>query len=97
VWSVFLTPVKKQQALGHVYPCGYCADTTSGEMIVNPPRVRSRAEFALWMCKLHNEVTVFEFLSLPHPASFLASRSKYMKTTCGFERVITLFRLFRAG
>ena len=43
-------------AFGHVYPCGYCADTTSGEMRVNPPRTGSRVEFAQWMCELHNEV-----------------------------------------
>ena len=45
-----VAPSSKQQeemrtfmhTLGRVYPCGYCADTTSDEMIRNPPRVRRR-------------------------------------------------------
>jgi FAD-linked sulfhydryl oxidase len=36
--------------------CRYCADRTSDEIEVNPPRVASQPEFALWMCELHNEV-----------------------------------------
>lgn len=47
---------KFMQTLGRVYPCGYCADTTSDEIIRNPPRTVSRAEFTQWMCELHNEV-----------------------------------------
>eukprot|EP00038_Savillea_parva_P027618 m.60646 g.60646 ORF g.60646 m.60646 type:complete len:164 (+) comp7966_c0_seq1:71-562(+) len=38
------------------YPCGYCADTTSEEMVRNPPRTETRQEFAQWMCEIHNEV-----------------------------------------
>lgn len=38
------------------YPCGYCADTTSQELIRNPPRLQSRADFQQWMCEIHNEV-----------------------------------------
>lgn len=34
----------------------YCADRTSDEIEVNPPRVASQQEFAQWMCELHNEV-----------------------------------------
>jgi FAD-linked sulfhydryl oxidase len=41
---------------GRFYPCGYCADTTSEEMVRNPPRVASRAELSQWVCELHNEV-----------------------------------------
>ena len=43
-------------AYARFYPCGYCADTTSDEMVRNPPRTQSRVEFALWMCEIHNEV-----------------------------------------
>lgn len=39
-----------------VYPCGYCADTTSEEMVRHPPRVESRHEFQQYMCEIHNEV-----------------------------------------
>eukprot|EP00039_Didymoeca_costata_P020945 m.342909 g.342909 ORF g.342909 m.342909 type:complete len:160 (-) comp22012_c0_seq1:73-552(-) len=41
---------------GRMYPCGYCADTTTQEMIRNPPRTQSRHEFSQWMCEIHNEV-----------------------------------------
>lgn len=43
-------------ALGRVYPCGYCADRTSEEMVVNPPRTQNQTVFAQWMCEIHNEV-----------------------------------------
>eukprot|EP00041_Stephanoeca_diplocostata_P009797 m.152958 g.152958 ORF g.152958 m.152958 type:complete len:189 (+) comp17902_c0_seq2:278-844(+) len=38
------------------YPCGYCADTSTQDMLRNPPRTASRQEFATWMCEIHNEV-----------------------------------------
>lgn len=58
------TPTKSYQedmksfilAYARFYPCGYCADTTSQEMIRNPPRLETRKEFQLWMCEIHNEV-----------------------------------------
>ena len=39
-----------------LYPCGYCADTTTQEMSFNPPRTGSRAELSQWLCEIHNEV-----------------------------------------
>ncbi|GAB5372314.1 hypothetical protein AAMO2058_001654600 [Amorphochlora amoebiformis] len=39
-----------------LYPCGYCADTTSQEISFNPPRVESREDLSLWLCEIHNEV-----------------------------------------
>lgn len=39
-----------------LYPCGYCADMTSDEMIRKPPQVQSRQAFQFWMCGIHNEV-----------------------------------------
>lgn len=74
-----MTPTDAQQremksfmlTLGRVYPCGYCADTTSGEMKVNPPRVGSRAEFTQWMCELHNEVCRHSDLSHTTHRSFV--------------------------
>ncbi len=41
-----------------VAPCRarYCADTTSNEMVRNPPRVGSRRELTTWLCEIHNEV-----------------------------------------
>ena len=38
------------------YPCLYCRDRTMEEVERNPPRVRSRAELAVWLCEVHNEV-----------------------------------------
>ena len=38
------------------YPCGYCSDMTVQEMHRNPPKLRNRNEFAIWMCQIHNEV-----------------------------------------
>lgn len=42
--------------MARTYPCGYCADTTSDEMVRNPPRVANRKELAQWLCEIHNEV-----------------------------------------
>lgn len=42
--------------MGRVYPCGYCADTTTQEITRHPPEVGSRDDLTQWMCQLHNEV-----------------------------------------
>eukprot|EP00465_Bigelowiella_longifila_P007552 CAMPEP_0185261746 /NCGR_PEP_ID=MMETSP1359-20130426/10073_1 /TAXON_ID=552665 /ORGANISM="Bigelowiella longifila, Strain CCMP242" /LENGTH=189 /DNA_ID=CAMNT_0027848469 /DNA_START=125 /DNA_END=694 /DNA_ORIENTATION=+ len=39
-----------------LYPCGYCADTTTQEISFNPPRTSSREELSTWLCEIHNEV-----------------------------------------
>lgn len=57
-------PTKAQQddmrqyitAYARWYPCGYCADRTSDEMVRKPPRVESQQAFSYWMCEIHNEV-----------------------------------------
>lgn len=40
------------------YPCGYCAAHLRQEMVRDPPDVSSRAGFAAWMCRMHNEVNM---------------------------------------
>jgi mitochondrial FAD-linked sulfhydryl oxidase len=44
------------RSVARFFPCGYCADKTEEEIARNPPRTRSQAELAVWLCTLHNEV-----------------------------------------
>jgi FAD-linked sulfhydryl oxidase len=47
---------KMIETVGRLYPCGYCADTTSEEIRRNPPDTSSQKAFSYWVCELHNEV-----------------------------------------
>lgn len=40
----------------HVYPCFWCAKDFEKYIRENAPRVDSKEELSLWMCKAHNKV-----------------------------------------
>ncbi|KAI8915481.1 ERV/ALR sulfhydryl oxidase domain-containing protein [Powellomyces hirtus] len=43
-------------ALTRFYPCGYCADHLTTEVIRNPPTVQNNRALSTWFCEVHNEV-----------------------------------------
>jgi FAD-linked sulfhydryl oxidase len=44
--------------LSKLYPCKMCAENFKKELVMLPPRLGSRTEFATWLCELHNSVNV---------------------------------------
>eukprot|EP00890_Picochlorum_soloecismus_P004960 jgi/Picsp_1/5465/NSC_02824-R1_protein len=42
--------------LTRMYPCGECARHFKEVVKAHPPRVESRQQFSLWMCRVHNVV-----------------------------------------
>ena len=53
---------KKQQMkqflnlLAELYPCKICGSDLKDILKLYPPELNSREEFAMWTCKIHNEV-----------------------------------------
>ncbi|KAJ3182150.1 hypothetical protein HDU85_003192 [Gaertneriomyces sp. JEL0708] len=43
-------------ALGHFYPCGYCASHLRKETKRDPPDVSSNWNLSQWFCRIHNNV-----------------------------------------
>lgn len=44
------------EAIGHFYPCSHCAEAFREDIKSSPPNVKSRSDFSVWMCKMHNKV-----------------------------------------
>ena len=42
--------------LTRMYPCGECAKHFKQVVAANPPQVKNKKEFSLWMCRVHNVV-----------------------------------------
>lgn len=42
--------------LANIYPCSYCADDFQEKIAEYPPKVNSRTDLSIWMCKQHNLV-----------------------------------------
>ncbi|KAJ3021630.1 hypothetical protein HKX48_008111 [Thoreauomyces humboldtii] len=43
-------------ALTRFYPCGFCADHLTQEVVRRPPDVTSNRALSKWFCEVHNEV-----------------------------------------
>ncbi|KAL6724630.1 Erv1 / Alr family protein [Ancylostoma duodenale] len=43
-------------SLAKTYPCDFCAKDLRRDLKEDPPKLGSREEFAMWMCRLHNKV-----------------------------------------
>ncbi|EPB78683.1 Erv1 / Alr family protein [Ancylostoma ceylanicum] len=43
-------------SLAKTYPCDFCAKDLRKDLKEDPPKLGSREEFAMWMCRLHNKV-----------------------------------------
>jgi hypothetical protein len=43
-------------AIARLYPCRHCRAAFQADIADLPPKLDSRAEFSLWMCKQHNRV-----------------------------------------
>ena len=46
------------KSMSKVYPCKVCRDDLSEQLVLFPPQLDSRKEYATWMCDLHNRVNL---------------------------------------
>lgn len=44
------------RSFGKVFPCTDCGRDFQRIMTEHPPRLRTRDEFAVWLCEAHNDV-----------------------------------------
>lgn len=43
-------------SMARFYPCKHCAADFQEDIVKNPPKVKSRIDFSIWMCEAHNRV-----------------------------------------
>ncbi|VDM75765.1 unnamed protein product [Strongylus vulgaris] len=50
------TAFQFMDSLSKTFPCDFCAKDLRKDLKQDPPKLESREEFAMWMCRLHNKV-----------------------------------------